>query len=256
MKTTVVERIKTLLEYKQLTNREFCAKVGFNYSTFHNYLNGRRKAVDLGLISKIIETFDDISPEWLIAGEGDMVKAPALSATHANDDTEKPFLVTKSGNKYFETDGDHFIMRVPLVPYNAYARYLSDTGDYSAQYEPWSEVDFIVDRIAHGRYVAFEIKGDSMDDDTKNSISQGDLVLARELSRDLWTSKLRYRDYPYWIVVTQNGILCKQMVDHDVETGMITFHSLNPSPEYRDFQLHVNEIRQLYNIIKKTTSAM
>lgn len=55
--------------------------------------------------------------------------------------------------------------------------------------------------------MAFEIKGDSMDDDSKRSLSEGNVVLARELNKDLWRSKLHIENFPNWIIVLDN-IIC------------------------------------------------
>ena len=41
------------------------------------------------------------------------------------------------------------------------------------------------------------------------------------------------------------------MIDQDLTNGTLTFHSLNPSPEYHDFTLREDEIRALYYVIKK-----
>ncbi|NDV59037.1 XRE family transcriptional regulator [Bacteroides sp. 519] len=252
METSVIERVSEIIKYKGLTTRSFALKINFNYSTLNNYIVGRRTAIDLNLISKISETFDDISVEWLLTGKGHMLKQ---QPEDVEEDEDTLYHITKSGNKFYKTSSGKYKMRVPLVPYYAYGRYISGTSEaITMERDEWEVVDFIVDRIAHGRYLAFEIKGDSMDDGSKNSLEQGDIVLAREQARDNWMNRLPYRNFPYWIVVTDDSILCKQMIDHDTETGMVTFHSLNPSPEYRDFTLNVDEIRQLLYIVKKTTT--
>ena len=41
------------------------------------------------------------------------------------------------------------------------------------------------------------------------------------------------------------------MIDQDLTNCTLTFHSLNPSPEYHDFTLREDEIRALYYVIKK-----
>ena len=41
------------------------------------------------------------------------------------------------------------------------------------------------------------------------------------------------------------------MVGQDTEQGTFTFHSLNPSVEYADFTLNMDEINSLYYVLKK-----
>lgn len=101
----------------------------------------------------------------------------------------------------------------------------------------------------HGRYVAFRVDGDSMDDGTRDSFARRDIVAVRELSRDKWLPRLHYTKWPFWVVVFGNNVRIKQIVNQDDE-GNITFHSLNPSPEYTDFTLRVDEIRRLFNVVK------
>lgn len=159
----------------------------------------------------------------------------------------EPFLVTKSGVKFYELPNNLYKMRVPFVPVSAYAGYVDEFAQ--PQYvESLQEYDFIVKEILHGKYLSFEIKGDSMDDDTRKSIANGDVVLAREVDRDYWKAGLNLRDNDAWIIVLKNNIVCKQIIDQDLEKGVITCHSLNSSPEYSDFTLNLDDIRQLLNI--------
>lgn len=162
---------------------------------------------------------------------------------------------TGSGVKYFELSDNKFRMRVPLVPFNAYARYANEAcATIEQEKEEWDEVEFIVDKIGHGNYMAFEIKGDSMDDDSRRSFVQGDIVLARELDKIHWKDGLRYEKYPFWIIVLEGTILCKQIIDQNIETGEITCHSLNHSPEYSDFTINLQQVFRIFNIIQKTTT--
>lgn len=163
---------------------------------------------------------------------------------------------TKSGNVIEELPNGKFLLSVPLVPHKAHATYISEyqDADYIADL---TRVSFIVDRVPRGRYQAFEIQNDSMNDATldtgpsREAILNGDIVLGRELGKQHWTSKLNTNGYPYWIIVHKDTIVCKEIINHDVEKGIITCHSLNNSPEFQDFNLNLNDCHQLFNIIKK-----
>jgi len=74
METTVIQRVKQLIEKRGVTPRGFASDIDFNYSTLNNYLTGRRKSIDIDLIEKIISSFDNVSSDWLIAGKGKMFK--------------------------------------------------------------------------------------------------------------------------------------------------------------------------------------
>ncbi|WP_179022017.1 hypothetical protein [Winogradskyella forsetii] len=163
---------------------------------------------------------------------------------------------TKSGNIIEELANGKYLLTVPMVPYKAHATYISEFTD--AEYiSDLTKVSFIVDRIPRGKYQAFEIQNDSMNDATlergpsREAILNGDIVLGRELGKQHWTSKLNTNNYPYWIIVHKNTIVCKEIINHDVENGTITCHSLNDSPEFQDFDLKLDDCHQLFNIIKK-----
>ena len=179
-----------------------------------------------------------------------------FSLLEKNDEAERivikedaSFVENSNGNVYKEMSNGKYKVTVPLIPYRAHAKYIEDCFDQNI-YKEYEVIDFIVDSVGRGKYVSFEIKGDSMDDESKVSISDGDLVLCREVGRQHWGNRLHFGQFPYWIIVHKTSIICKQIINQDIEKGIITCHSLNPSPEYPDFDLRLDDIKQLFNIIK------
>lgn len=233
---TKAEKIEKALNYlsnSDLTNYRIAQDTGITEATIGNYRNKKTRPT-LANAEILIKYF---------------------SKDAEGESADPAYLVTSSGVKYYELKNGKYLMQVPFVPIKAYARYIDEQRD--ADYgEPLDEYNFIVDQIGHGNYMAFEIKGDSMDDDTKKSLSNGDVVLGRELNKEHWKDKLRTRDYPYWIIVLDNTILCKEIISHDIEKCTITCHSLNPSPEYTDFDLDLNNVRKMFNIIQRVSSMM
>lgn len=239
------DRLRSLLDRDSVTAYRIWKDTAITKGTIGNYLDGKTNPNKSNIA--ILAQYFDVNEEWLLSGNGPMNRS-------GNNRTEEPFLVTKSGTKYYEMSSGKFRMRVPFIPVKAYAKYVDECRDAEYLGSGFDEFDFIVDQIGHGRYYAFEIKGDSMDDDSKRSICNGDIVLARELSREHWLNKLRTEDFPNWIIVLENTILCKQIVDQNLENGTIVCHSLNPSPEYADFELKFGEIKQLFNIVQRVSS--
>jgi hypothetical protein len=241
------ERIRKIREdlFKG-SNIDFAKAINEKPNTTSNWISGNRK-IGLDVMEKILTHLPQINSGWLLSEEGPMIKA--------RTDKEEPYLVTKAGVKYFELANGRYLMRVPFVPIKAYAKYIDEHRDAESG-ESLDEYNFIVDQIGHGSYMAFEIKGDSMDDDTRKSLGNGDIVLGRELSSEHWKDKLHTNEYPNWIIVLDNTILCKQIVGQDLERGIITCHSLNPSPEYSDFEVSFNDIRQMFNIIQRVSSML
>lgn len=95
-----------------------------------------------------------------------------------------------------------------------------------------------------GNYMAFEIEGDSMEPD----YVEGDTLICREVQRHLWQSKLHYKDWDFVIAHAKEGIFLKEIIDHDVEKGIITCRSLNP--KYEDRCIDLREVAYLYNVVE------
>lgn len=234
------DRIRLFLKESGISQRKFEISIGKS----NGYVNNIVKTISVDVLNNITKAYPELNAEWLMTGEGSMLK----SQQGAED--QQPYLITKSGTKYYEQSNGSYRMVVPFVPVNAYAGYVDDYRD--AEFvESLGEREFYVKEIHHGKYFAFEIKGDSMDDDSKRSLSDRDVVLARELGQHHWKDGLRIKDYTAWIIVLRNTILCKQIIQQDKNVGSIICHSLNPSPEYCDFELKLDDVCQLMNIIKK-----
>jgi transcriptional regulator with XRE-family HTH domain len=70
----MVERINKIKEEKARSERDFALKVGVKPNTMNQYLSGER-GVSLDVVLKILDTFPDISSDWLLFGKGEMHKS-------------------------------------------------------------------------------------------------------------------------------------------------------------------------------------
>lgn len=74
METTIIQRVGKFCSYKKITIRKLSQIIDFNYTTLNNYVNGRRSAIDIDLICKLMSSFDDINIEWILLERGNMLK--------------------------------------------------------------------------------------------------------------------------------------------------------------------------------------
>ena len=141
--------------------------------------------------------------------------------------------------------GDLIIMNVPLVSRYAYDDYLNNylDDDYVKRLPkfPFSKGG------EQGRYIAFEMEGDSMIDDTDRYV-EGAILLCREIPKSLWGQITQYMKKWDFVIVHKEGILIKRVVDHDVENHRLTLHSLNPL--YSDRVVDLVDVRQIFNVVK------
>jgi len=256
------ERLSIFLKYRGLSLREAeqMLMVG-NGRLGKMAQNGT--AIKPAFMEKILNTFPDLSAEFLKDGitpmlnPNDEYKNPrheakpiSLYPTKEDEDgTEKRFVYTADG-----TMG----MKVKVVPAKAYAGYLRGFAD-PEYYEDFDYVVIAVEQEHRGTYLGFEVRGDSMvclesAELAEQSIFPGRIAIGRDLPRHQWVYRLHTHNYDNWVIVHKTeGILIKQITNHDVENGIITIHSLNP--DYPDEDIYLDEIEQIFSvvqIIKKT----
>lgn len=225
----VYERIKEIRKhFFHDNNTEFANFMGEKTATTSGWVSGRR-GIGRSVIDKITSKLPQVNPSWLLTGEGEMLNTPNQPSDEASPIDEP------------------IILRVPLVSQYAQAGYLCGYAD-AAYMATLPTIPYIVDHEAQGHYVAFEVKGDSMNDGTEDAILEGDRLLCREIMPHLWAdSKLHIRKWDFVIVHTE-GILVKRIIDHDVENHTITIHSLNSM--YPDKVINLADVKQIFNVIE------
>lgn len=247
------ERVKYIMEAEGLNKNSFSAALGISNNVTITRLINEKRTPSKATCQKILARFPQYSHEWLLNGEGDIYvsEVPVIaegkdtsSLLEEKTQTKDTNSLTISNAHRLETTG---FMNVPLVHVRAQCGYMNGYGD-EGYVDNLPSLPVIVDRAYHGKYMLFEAEGDSMDDGSKESICDGDIVLAREVQRHLWEYKLHFRDWYFIIVHRTEGIAIKKIVDHDVEHGIITCHSLNDM--FRDYKVYLDEVAELYNLIK------
>lgn len=69
MEGIVAQRIKSVLEQKQISISAFAKRIGMQQVTCNRQIRGDQ-AVSLGLIEGFLREFKEISAEWLLRGKG------------------------------------------------------------------------------------------------------------------------------------------------------------------------------------------
>ena len=221
----IKDRLVRYIKYKGLSVRRFEISV----NAANGYVNSIRKGIGVDRLESIKTVYPDLNITWLLSGEGRMLDALGQQKKNAK-------IINIESFAY-----------VPMIPVSARAGYLKGYGD-EEYIEELPKFPVITDREFKGKYFVFEVSGDSMDNGGLDSIRDNDKVLCREIKRDLWSSKLHIRDWYFLIVHKDEGIIVKQIIEHNVGKSIIKCHSLNPL--YEDFTLNLNDVIELYNVIK------
>lgn len=203
------EKIKEYLDKNDISVIDLAKTLGVGRQTIYQYF--RSSSLNTNTVKRIVNALG-------VNAEDIFGKQPIANAKDLGE-----ILDDDQGNtKFVEISPGRYRMGVELVPEYAKAGYL--TGFADPEYlEDLPKHYITVDKFVKGKYRAFEVTGDSMDDGSKHSIPNGSIVTGRELPKHHWTSKFHTHRYDYWIIVTrEDGIVVKSITKHDVQNGVIT----------------------------------
>lgn len=86
MENTVLQRIRSLIDYYHLSDRKFSERIGLPQTTVSSLFK-RGNEPNISIVNAILSEFKDVSMEWLLTGEGSMLKsAPIPSQQIQNRD--------------------------------------------------------------------------------------------------------------------------------------------------------------------------
>ncbi|MCD7898881.1 MAG: XRE family transcriptional regulator [Bacteroides sp.] len=237
-----LEKIVLINKALGMRGREFSELIQISPPNYSQMKKGKRPAGD-AIVNKLCVRLN-VSRNWFDNWEGDLSDPMITRIVDyvRNGGAKKPSLMESNATIVTQD-----VVYIPLVNQYAYAGYL-DGYDNITYMDQLPQIPFMVDKEGRGHYIAFEVKGDSMNDGTEDSYLEGDRLYCREIARHLWaTSRLHLRKWDF-VIVHEDGILVKRILDHDVENHTITIHSLNDM--YPDKIIDLKDVRQIFNVIE------
>ncbi|QBQ41184.1 hypothetical protein E2P86_08450 [Sphingobacterium psychroaquaticum] len=243
------EKIKTYLSKNGISVIEAAKKLGVARNTVYQYFrtDNLTREVVINIVTKLDTTEEEVF------GSSDNKSPVKRINQNARDLGDVTIYEEDGDNKFTEISPGRYRMGVDLVPVYAQAGYL--TGYADKEYiEELPKHYITVDKFVRGKYMAFEISGDSMDNgDIREAMPHGTIATGREVKRELWTSKLHNHQWPNWILIHKTeGIVAKQIANQCLDTGTITLRSLNPDKDrYPDFDVQIDDLVQIFNVVKR-----
>lgn len=192
---------------------------------------------------KLLDLYPYYSQLWLLHGRGPIYSAQWEDAIPNLKDGDNHF--THQNASYYSNLQK---MDVPFVPVHARAGILSSYEDQTF-IENLEIRPVLTDRKYFGKYMLFEVEGDSMVDGSMNSLLDRDILLCREIRQDYWMHKLHTHNWPYFVFVTRTeGVVVKCIKEQKIQEGIFILSSLNT--EYKDLVIDVRDVQEIYNVVQ------
>jgi phage repressor protein C with HTH and peptisase S24 domain len=192
----ILERIKQYIDYKSISVAAFEKSIGMSNASFGKCLK-KGGAIGTDKLENILSVYPDISPNWLLTGNGDMLR----------NTTE--LTPTKDGTG------------IPLIPVEAIAGCFTGSQTVLLQ-----ECDhYVVPAFKNADFLIY-VRGDSM----QPRYYSGDMVACKMLS----PTDLFFQWGKVYVLDTDQGALIKK-VEQGTDDETITLVSENEN--YKPFQI-------------------
>lgn len=246
-----------------LTQEQLASMIGIGRAAINAIENGHSTA-PLDRIITLNQLFGiNLIDNDIITREEDGITQEEYEAIVQNKDTARlgeqiqQIATSKDEkNRFIALPNGKLLLAVDLVEPHAEAGFLSQFSDVSYR-EDIPKHFILINKEDKGEYLAWVVRGDSMTDGTVNSIPNKSVAIGKKIKRDLWRSKFHLHQWKYYIIVHKLGIICKEIVSHDTEKGIIHLHALNPDKEYYpDRAVHLDDCYAIYYIVDKVVSVV
>ena len=244
---TILKKLKKL--FISLRNR-ITPEQQQAFKQYEALLSQGETVVTQELIEEIATTFPDINKDWITDNKGTMFLSDNdfVNGKDLNHSISK--LKSKNGTEEVSPVAEQNYMMVEYVDLSASAGMLG--GDFSADAVdklPDTHKRLVPREYREGSYLVVRVNGDSMDDGTKRSLSDGDEILVRLWTDPIETLPIRSK---LFVLTTRSGHIVKQITKIDHNKKVITCHSFNPL--YPDQVVDFNELIQIFTVEKIVNS--
>jgi repressor LexA len=236
-----LKRIKQYIDYKGITNQNFEKQIGFSNGAFASQLKNNR-TIGVDKLENILIAFPELNPEWLLTGNGEMIKTkskenvpinlgdkigdklgdkPNVKKRYAIESPEMP-MVTEENAIYKSNTG------IPLIPIDAMAGF----GTGSVQVMHYETSKYIVPEFSELNVdFMIRVKGSSM----VPKYNSGDLVACKKLV----ITDIFFQWNKVYVLDTEQGALIKRVKKGSRDNYILL---ISDNKNYDPFELHLSKI--------------
>lgn len=212
METTVKQRLIEYLNYKKIGQNKFEKMAGIS----NGYISNIKESIGTSILTKVFNASKDLNPDWLLYGEGEMLK------TSPGDVPAMP------------PPGDEAAHVVPLLPLSAQGGPLNDFVLSVRE----ADCEKVVSPIP-GADLAITVSGDSMAPEYPN----GSRLLIKRINEKAFIEWGKT-----YVLDTCNGSVIKRIVPSAKE-GFVKCLSINTDPIYAPFEVALSDIYGIYKVL-------
>src|SRR5665647_265543 len=214
-KQTISERLEILIRELGLNPNSFSRQLGYpnNNVTIGRIINDKEKAPSYETLQKILSSFPQINPSWLLTGETPMFR---------------------DGIKEESQTPSKDIVLIPLLPISAQGGSLNDFFVSVKR----DDCEHILSPIK-GAEFGINVAGDSMAPEYPN----GSQVLIKKINEKAFIEWGKV-----FVLDTCNGTVIKKIVPSETE-GCLRCISINPDPNYVPFDISKEDIFGIYRVL-------
>ncbi|KQC30541.1 hypothetical protein AAY42_12165 [Flagellimonas eckloniae] len=230
--------IKQLRRKKNLSQSDLALEIGVSLRTIQLY-EKKDANIPIKNLTKIAAYFD------LSIAELYLQEVNEAQETYIR---RQPF--TKNGSVFYPMDHGKYLVMAPLIlteHQNEYIESLVENDFGKSTFQS----GFIVDFLGDEAYRAFEISGNSMDDGSIVAIPNKAIVLGLKLGRTALEKENKTMCNKPYILVCRDRIICKWITGFNGKENAVYCQNLNKSPEYQDFELPLDDILEIFEVVKK-----
>ena len=216
----VQERIRKIAD--ELFNGNisaFCRAIDVKQPTMNTILGERKSKPSYDVLLNIVNAKAlNISAEWLLNGEGDMLTQKKEAPKTSSADTTK-----KNG---------YITYLLPMSAMGGSLTGFAEPGvllqNCEAVVSPIENVDF-----------AITLYGDSM----APEYPSGSRILIKKINPNLFIDWGKV-----YVLDTPNGVIVKEVHESNRE-GYVSCHSINPDPKFKPFDVLMDEVFGMYRVL-------